>query len=164
MLSLLLAAVVLGVGGTLAIDLWSIFLKRTFGVPSLSYCLLGRWFLHMPSGTFVHEKIAAATPKARECAVGWAAHYSIGVSLSLAFLLLASPTWLAQPSLLPAVAFGVATVLIPFFVMQPSLGLGIASAKTRHPTQARLKSLGTHTVYGVGLYLTALALSPWLAG
>jgi len=164
MLTYLLAAVVLGVGGTLAIDLWSILLKRSFGLPSLSYCHLGRWFLHMPSGTFVHPKIGAASPKPGECMVGWTAHYSIGVSLSLGFLLLASPTWLTRPTLLPALAFGIATVLIPFFVMQPSLGLGIASARAPNPAQARLKSLGTHTVFGLGLYLSALALAPWLAG
>ena len=54
-----------------------------------------------------------------------------------------------------AVAYGVATVVFPFFVLQPALGLGVASAATRNPAQARLKSLATHTVYGVGLYAWA---------
>ncbi|NUM80769.1 hypothetical protein HUU42_08185 [bacterium] len=27
-----------------------LFLKRTFGIPSLNYCLLGRWLLHMSTG------------------------------------------------------------------------------------------------------------------
>ena len=44
-------------------------------------------------------------------------------------------------------------------IMQPALGLGIAAAKRPHPTQARLKSLMTHTVFGVGLYLSALPVS-----
>lgn len=163
MLNLLLVAALVGVGGTVAIDLWSLVLKRGFGLASLNYCMLGRWFLHMPNGRFVHSSIGAASPKAGECPVGWLAHYSIGISLSLLFVALASPTWLVQPTLLPALAFGIATVLIPFFVLQPSLGLGIASAKTPNPTQARLKSLSTHTVFGLGLYLTALGLARWLA-
>jgi hypothetical protein len=48
---------------------------------------------------------------------------------------------------------------VPFFTMQPSFGLGIAASKTPHPNQARLKSLMTHTVFGVGLYLSAALLS-----
>jgi len=43
--------------------------------------------------------------------------------------------------------------------MQPSLGMGIAAAKTPNPTQARLKSLMAHTVFGVGLYVSALGSS-----
>ncbi|MGK2962330.1 MAG: DUF2938 family protein [Gemmatimonadaceae bacterium] len=32
---------------------------------------------------------------------------------------------------------------------------GIHRARTPHPTQARVKSLTTHTVFGVGLYVSA---------
>ena len=55
--------------------------------------------------------------------------------------------------------FGVATVVFPLFVLQPALGLGIASSKTSKPAQARLKSLATHVVFGVGLYLCAVLLN-----
>jgi hypothetical protein len=146
----------LGVGATLLIDLWALLLKRGFNIPSLSYCLLGRWILHMPSGTFAHESIAAATPRRHECLVGWVAHYLIGTAFAVAFVLLAGAPWLAQPTLMPALAFGVVTTLVPYLVMQPALGLGIAASKTPHPTQARLKSLATHTVFGLGLYLWAI--------
>jgi hypothetical protein len=49
--------------------------------------------------------------------------------------------------------------VFPFFIMQPSLGLGIAASRTPKPMQARLKSLVTHTVFGVGLYVCALGVS-----
>jgi hypothetical protein len=52
-----------------------------------------------------------------------------------------------------------ATVLFPFLIMQPSLGLGVAASRTPNPMQARLKSLVTHTVFGIGLYLSALGVS-----
>jgi hypothetical protein len=35
-------AVLVGLGATLLIDLWALFLRRAFSIPSLSYCLLGR--------------------------------------------------------------------------------------------------------------------------
>jgi hypothetical protein len=59
---------------------------------------------------------------------------------------------------LPALLFGVGTVLVPFLVMQPSFGLGIASSKAPNPTAARLRSLMAHAVFGVGLYLCAATL------
>lgn len=152
-------ALVIGFGATACIDLWALLLKRAFGVRSLDFCLLGRWILHMPSGTFVHASIAKSAAKAGECAFGWVAHYSIGGGLAVAFVLLVTRSWLERPTLAPAVAFGLVTAAIPLFVMQPALGLGIASAKTPNPAQARLKSIVTHTVFGLGLYLSARLLS-----
>lgn len=157
-------AVLIGVGATLAIDLWGLLLRRRFGVVPLNYCLLGRWILHMPEGTLVHPSIAAARPKSYECPVGWSAHYLIGTGLALAFVLLASTRWLERPTLLPALAFGLVTVAMPWLVMQPSLGLGIASSRAPNPGRARLKSLMTHTVFGLGLYLWAVLLRPLLFG
>ena len=155
----ILGAVAIGIGATLVMDLWNLFLKRMFGIPSLNYCLLGRWLRHMPEGTFRHASIAAAPQKSSECTVGWMAHYTIGVVFALVFVALTSGDWLAQPTLPPALLYGLCTVVFPFFVMQPSLGLGIAASRTPKPMQARLKSLVTHTVFGVGLYICALGVS-----
>ena len=152
------AAVAIGIGATLLMDLWNLFLKRVFGIPSLNYCLLGRWVWHMAGGTLRHTSIAAAEPKRHECTVGWLSHYSIGVVFALLFVFVLAD-WLARPTLLPALLYGIATVVFPFFIMQPSLGLGVASSRTPRPAQARLKSLMTHSVFGVGLYLGALCLS-----
>jgi hypothetical protein len=138
---------------------WALFLRRAFGIQSLDYCLLGRWLLHMPGGTFAHRSIAAAEPRRHECAAGWAAHYGIGTGFALLFVLLVSAEWLERPTPLPALIFGVVTVLVPWLVLQPALGLGLASSKTPNPGGARLKSLMTHTVFGLGLYLAALLLS-----
>jgi hypothetical protein len=154
-----LSAVVVGIGATLIMDLWNLFLKRAFGILSLNYCLLGRWLRHMEKGTVMHASIAAAAQKPFECTVGWIAHYTIGMVLAVAFVAMASGEWLVQPTLLPALLYGIGTVVFPFFLMQPSLGLGIAGSRPPNPTQARLKSFATHTVFGLGLYLCALGVS-----
>jgi hypothetical protein len=155
----ILGAIAIGLGATLVMDLWNLFLKRTFSIPSLSYCLLGRWLRHMPGGTLRHASIAAAPRQPLECAVGWIAHYTIGVVFALVFVVFTSGDWLARPTVLPALFYGIATVVFPFFIMQPSFGLGIAASRTPNPKQARLKSLATHVVFGVGLYACALGLS-----
>lgn len=154
----ILGAIAIGIGATLIMDLWNLFLKRTFSIPSLSYCLLGRWLRHMPGGTVRHVSIAAAPPQPFECIVGWIAHYTIGVVFALVFVVLTSGDWLARPTLLPALLYGIGTVVFPFFILQPSFGLGMAASKTPKPAQARLKSLVTHTVFGVGLYVCALGV------
>jgi Protein of unknown function (DUF2938) len=156
--SRILGAFVIGLGASLLMDAWNLFLKRAFGIPSLNYCLLGRWLRHMPDGVFAHGNINSAAAKPLECPVGWVAHYTIGVTLALGFLFLAPSGWIARPTLLPALLYGVVTVVFPFFVMQPALGLGMAASRTPSPFQARMKSLATHTVFGVGMYLCALPL------
>jgi uncharacterized membrane protein YagU involved in acid resistance len=143
-------------------DVRALGLRRGFNIPSLDYCLLGRWLLHMPGGTFVHRSIAVASSKPHECVVGWVVHYLIGTSLALVFVLLATERWLERPTLWPALAFGIVTTLIPYFVLQPSFGLGVAASKTPKPAQARIKSLMTHTVFGVGLYGWAVLLGQLL--
>jgi hypothetical protein len=155
--SVLAGAIAIGIGATLLMDLWNLFLKRTFGVPSLNYCLLGRWLRHMPGGTLRHAAITAAAQKPHECTVGWVAHYTIGVVFALGFIGLTSGDWLTRPTV--RLLYGLATVLFPFLIMQPSLGLGVAASRTPNPMQARLKSLVTHTVFGIGLYLSALGVS-----
>jgi Protein of unknown function (DUF2938) len=152
-------AVAVGIGATLAMDLWNLFLKSIFSIPSLNYCLLGRWLRHMPGGVFRHASISSAPQKSFECTVGLIAHYTIGAVFALVFIVMTSGSWFARPTLLPALLYGIGTVVFPFFIMQPSFGLGIAASKTPNPTQARLKSLMTHTVFGVGLYFCALAVS-----
>jgi hypothetical protein len=152
--------VAIGAGATFLMDLWNVALKRLFGISSLNYCLLGRWVLHMPGGRFRHASIAAAEPKPHECPAGWLAHYATGVVFAVVFVCAVAPgAWLAGPTLWPALLYGVVTVVFPLFVMQPALGLGMASSRAPRPTQARLKSLGTHIVFGLGLYGFALGLS-----
>ena len=35
-----LGAIAIGIGASLVMDLWNLFLKRTFNIPSLIYCFL----------------------------------------------------------------------------------------------------------------------------
>ena len=147
------SAVLMGLGATLTLDLWASFLKHAFKIAPSNFCLVGRWVRYMPEGTFSHSNIGSTPQKRAECAVGWIAHYLIGVTFAIAFVLLAGNNWFQRPRLIPAVVFGAATVLAPFLIMQPALGLGIAAAKTANPPQARLRSMMNHMVFGMGLYL-----------
>ena len=78
---------------------------------------------------------------------------------ALVYVVIAPRGWLARPTLLPALLYGIGTVVFPLFILQPSFGLGLAASRTPKPVQARLKSLATHVVFGVGLYACALVVS-----
>jgi hypothetical protein len=148
----------IGAGATLATDLWAIVRKRLLGVPAPDWGLVGRWFGHMARGRFRHERIAAAAPVRGERAIGWAAHYLIGIAFAGVLLAICGLAWARQPTLAPALALGIATVAAPFLLMQPGMGAGFAASRTPRPNATRLQSLLTHAVFGVGLYAAALVL------
>lgn len=146
----------IGVGATLVLDLWTLFLSVAFGVPATNYAMVGRWIGNFPRGRWAHASIANAPPVAGEHALGWIAHYVIGILYAGLLVLLGGTAWLQAPTLLLALGVGVATVGAPFFLMQPAMGFGFASSRVSKPGAARLRSLAAHTVFGLGLYLTAL--------
>jgi hypothetical protein len=158
-----LRTVLIGAGATLVMDTWALLLGR-LGVPSLNFAFLGRWIGHLPRGQWSHESIASATPVGGELLIGWCAHYSLGIVFSALLLSTFGLEWARSPSLAPALFIGMVTVLAPLLVLQPALGAGIASSKTAAPMFNSMKSLVTHTVYGLGLYLAALATASLIGG
>ena len=151
----MLSLVLTGVGATMFMDVWGVLRKPLLGVPPPDYGMVGRWIGHMAHGTFRHDRIAAAPPIAGERVLGWSTHYIIGVAFAAGLIYIVGFEWLRHPTLAPALVFGIGTVVAPFFLMQPGMGAGIAASRAPHPGSARLQSLITHAVFGVGLWVTA---------
>lgn len=145
-------ALVMGLSATALIDLWAIARKRVFGTPVPNFGLVGRWLGHMPAGRFRHQSMAAAPVVPGERFIGWTAHYLIGIAFAALLLGVCGLEWVQRPTLLPALAIGFGTVVMPFFVMQPCMGAGIAASRTPRPQAARVQSLVTHMLFGLGLY------------
>jgi len=152
----LLATGAIGIGATLVMDLWALFLLRAFSIPSLNYAMVGRWIGHIPRGQLVHINIAEARPITGERIIGWTAHYVIGVIFAGLLISIWGLSWTVSPTPFPAVAFGLATIAAPFFILQPGMGAGVAASKTPAPNVARFRSLSAHMSFGIGLYLSAL--------
>lgn len=149
----------IGVGATMVMDLWAVARKRLLGVPAPNYGLVGRWLAYMPRGRFRHDAIAGAAPVPGERVIGWAAHYLIGVAFAAILTGIWGEEWIHHPTLGPALIVGIGTVGAPFLLMQPGMGAGIAASRTPHPTAARIHSLATHAIFGLGLYGAGLAAS-----
>jgi hypothetical protein len=152
MIDCALSALLIGAGATALMDLWTIARKRLLGMPTLSYGLVGRWLAYLPRGKFRHDPIAASPPVRGERAIGWIAHYVTGIAFAAALLALWGVDWARHPTLGPALLVGIGSVAAPFLLMQPGMGAGVAASRTPHPAAARLQSLLTHAIFGIGLY------------
>lgn len=155
----LVLATSIGIAATAFMDLSALARRRLFGTPLADYALVGRWLAHMRHGRLRHAAIAHAAPVRGERALGWAAHYLIGIVFAGVLLGIAGADWVRAPTVLPALAVGLGSVAAPFLLMQPGMGAGIAAWRTPNPAAARRRSLVTHALFGVGLYVAALAAS-----
>ena len=153
----LVCALVMGVGATALMDLWAIARRRAFDIPLPDYRLVGRWFAHLARGRFRHESIATSSAVHGERAIGWLAHYVVGVLFAALLLGAWGLAWVRHPTIGPALLVGIGTVLAPFLLMQPGMGAGVAASRTPRPSAARVQSLVTHTIFGLGLYASGWA-------
>lgn len=158
-LEFVIRAELIGISATAVLDLWVQFAKRVLGLPGSNWGRVGRWFGHFPRGRFVHDNIAEASPVRGELIIGWGAHYAIGIIFSAVLLAIWGLEWARHPTLLPALIVGLLSLVGPFFIMQPGMGAGIAASKTPKPNAARLLSVVAHTVFGIGLYGSAVLLT-----
>ena len=151
--------ILMGIGATVLMDIWAVTLNRMAGVALPNWAMVGRWFAHLPQGKLFHDAIGDADPVPGEATIGWAAHYGVGVLYGVVFVLIAGGGWLTSPTLLPAWIFSIITVGAGWFLLQPGMGLGWAASKTPSPWTVRGLNLAGHTVFGLGMWGVALALS-----
>lgn len=159
MLGTILIGALIGIGGTAAMDVWSIVLWKVFGQGAPDWAPVGRWTWHLQGGTVFHRRIGDAAPYAHEQALGWFVHYAVGILYGVALALVMGAAWLAAPTFLPALVWGIVTVAAGWFLLQPGLGLGWAASKTPNPIEVRVMNLVAHVIFALGMWGTALALA-----
>lgn len=155
---LIFQGILLGLGATVLMDLWAQVLGRLPGQSLPDWAPVGRWFWNLSHGKVFHDDIADAEPHARELALGWTGHYVVGILYGVIFALIVGERWLAEPSLLPAWLFGVVIIAAGWFLLLPGMGMGWAASRTANPAKVRALGLVSHSIFGVGLYLTALLI------
>lgn len=147
--------VLTGIGATVVMDIGSI-IQRTLKMSTLDYAMVGRWVGHLCRGQWGHQNIVKSPAIEGESVVGWTTHYLTGVVFALLLIAVEGEEWLSVPTLAPALLVGISTVMVPFLVMQPAMGAGIAASRTPSPWNSRLRSVLNHAIFGVGLYVSAV--------
>jgi hypothetical protein len=157
-------AVVIGLVGGLAFDIWNWLAQRFLGVRAPNWAILGRWLMapFTPSPALVAPGPPVFTPVER--GLGTIAHYLTAVVFAAGLLLAAGQGWMDHPTLLPAIAVGLVTTLLPWLIIMPALGHGIAASKTPIANKIRIATVASHLVMGLGFYAGAAAAAATLSG
>ncbi|GLT01618.1 membrane protein [Sphingobium jiangsuense] len=159
MVDSLVHAALVGIGGTIILDLYAFLLQRVLDVSGTNWKMVGRWIGHMPKGEFIQPAIGQAKPVSGEHALGWAFHYGIGIAYGLLLVALWGTGWLQKPGITEPLILALALLMLPYCVMMPGMGMGMAGSRTPNPNMTRLKSVVGHCVFAAGMYLTARLLT-----
>jgi hypothetical protein len=154
----LLAGVLVGVAATVTMDVLGSVSRRVGLAAGAKGQWVGRWYLGIPQGRFVHANIAAAPEQPGETRAALVGHYLIGITLAVLYVVGAELVGLSPASFSVAVGYGLATCVFPWFLVFPALGFGVCGRKG--PPELRLftSSLMNHLFYGFGLWWIAMLL------
>lgn len=147
-----ITALFIGIIATATLDLWVMVLKQVIGLTPTNWAMVGRWVGNLSRGELRHRDIQKARAVPHELWVGWSTHYLVGIGYALGYLLLGQALAI-QVSLLTAVAFGIVTVLAPWLILQPGLGMGYFAFGAPNPRRTRVINIMNHAVFGAALYL-----------
>jgi hypothetical protein len=118
--------------------------------------LIGRYLLR---DKFRHTDILQTPPLRGELVLGLAAHYLIGIVLTLAYLGLLVVAH-ATPTALSAILYGAATTVFPWFLMFPSQGMGWLGRDAPGDAHLARVSLFNHIIFGLGIALWVAVMRP----
>ena len=151
--------ILMGTFATYFMDLIGSFLvKRKLIRPFVESEAVGRWFLYMLKGKFIHKDINRTPELNNEKLWSFISHYLIGIILAGIYLLLQ----LKEPAIryqfwMPLI-FGITTVILPWFWMLPSIGLGFLASKAPNMLSIIKTNLNNHTNFGLGLLIWIVSI------
>lgn len=152
LLEIVIHALLMGVLATVILDAWAQLLKFSVNVQPTNWALVGRWFASLFTGHWRHAAISQVPAVNNERLLGWSFHYGVGIFYALIFLIGCNFSSV-QISLPAAITFGIVTVLAPWLILQPGLGLGRFASNTAKPVTTRFLNIVSHSVFGAGLFV-----------
>ena len=154
----MVSGVGVGVAATVTMDVLAGASRRIGLTAGATGRWVGRWYLGMARGQFLHSNIAAARERAGEKPAALIGHYAIGIVLAALYVVGAGWLGLTPRALLVALGYGLATCALPWFLMFPAFGFGLLGL--RGPPQLMLirTSVINHLFYGFGLWWSVNAL------
>jgi len=147
-----------GIAATATMDVLSIASQKAGLIVGAKGNWVGRWYLGMAKGQFVHSNIALAPEQAREKRAALIGHYAIGVALAIAYIVAVGWLGVSPDTFLFAIGYGIATCVFPWFLVFPALGFGIFGLKAPPELKLFISSLMNHFFYGFGIWWVAKLL------
>ena len=150
-----LAILVTGLAGATAADIGRTLYQWVTGFPPVNWSITGRWFLMVLQGQPYVPGIGKAPSLPHELLAGHAAYYTISLIFAAAYVIGLRVAG-RRPSLLNGLVFGWATLVFPFLVQIPLMGLGVFAHLTQTPGLIIGRTLVHHSSFGLGLALGAM--------
>ena len=114
---------------------------------------VGRWFLYMFRGKFIHKDILKTPALKNEKEWSYFSHYLIGIVLAGIYLFLELKVPIIRDRIWMPFVFGIATVILPWFWLLPSMGFGFLASKSHNKLRIIRTSLVNHTSFGLGFFI-----------
>lgn len=143
-----------GIVGAVLMDITEAYAAKIGITSGVNVALVGRWFLGLLRGRFTHSDIRDSRSFPQEVKAGWAFHFLVGGGgVALIYPLFFQAAGLPLPSnhLLGGLLFGLATSLLPWFILLPSFGWGLFGRHGPRGSNALLASTLSHIPYGFGV-------------
>ncbi|EKF72814.1 hypothetical protein A11A3_16777, partial [Alcanivorax hongdengensis A-11-3] len=151
---------IVGIGSTIALDLWGLLISRLTGRAASDWGLVGRWLLGITRGNWVLDRCNENRPNALEKIMGWGFHYLVGLIYAALLPLLWGADYIAQPSVFPVFVIGVVvSSLAGLLILTPGMGGGVLASRTPNPAATISYVLVAHLVFAVAQYLLALGFA-----
>ena len=155
---IIIESILMGIFATLIMDfLAGILAKRKIIKPFITPDAIGRWFLYIFNGKFIHENINNTPPLENEklwCSIS---HYLIGIGLAGVYLLIESIEPAIHNQIWVPLIYGIVTVFLPWFWLLPSTGYGFMASKTSNRSAVIKTNLINHTNFGLGLLVWTIS-------
>ncbi len=146
--------ILMGIFATYFMDLIGGFLvKRKLVHSFIEPEAVGRWFLYMFKGKFIHKDIHKTPALSNEKFWCIFSHYLIGIVLAGLYLFLELKVSTIRDQQWMTLIFGIATVILPWFWLLPSIGFGFLASKSPDKLSIIKTNLVNHTNFGLGLLI-----------
>ncbi len=151
---------VVGIGSTIALDLWGLIVARITGMSGTHWPLVGRWLLGLPAGRFVFDQEDTAPDTVVEGVVGWGFHYIVGLAYAAMLPLFWGVDFIKAPTIFPFFLIGVVvSSLAGLMILMPGMGAGLFARKTPMPFITILFVVVAHVIFATAQYLLALGVA-----
>ena len=155
---LLIAGVLVGIAATITMDVFGSVARRVGLAKGAKGIWVGRWYLGISRGQFVHSDISGAPELGGEKTAAMVGHYVIGIVLAVFYVLGARLLGVSANSFIVALGYGLATCVFPWFLVFPALGFGALGSKGPKELRLFTSSVLNHSFYGLGIWWSAAVL------
>ncbi|WP_111896257.1 DUF2938 family protein [Acinetobacter sp. MB5] len=158
-LHVLLFILVVGVGSTIALDLWANIARKIGWMPGTHWPSVGRWIIGAFSGKLIFDSENTSPFTTTEAILGWGFHYIVGIAYAAMFPLFLGVNFIDAPTIFPFFLIGVViSSLAGLGILMPAMGGGFFARKTPSPVSIYIYVIVAHIIFAIAQYLLALTM------